>query len=126
MDIKGIIRNAIPFGVSPAKDLKESSRTDAKTDANNDREGNGQATGEEQKRRRLTPEELQEAIEYLSGLAGVKDNNLTVKLEASEDVTVVKVVDRDGKVVRRIPESELLILTSNRQRKSGHLLNRAL
>ena len=123
MDIKGLARNLIPF--SPAK-ANEAKSTRTKTDANNDREGNGQSSGEEHKRKVLTPEELTEAVKYLEGLAGVKDNNLTVRVASADGVMVVYIEDRDGKVVRRIPEAELGALTANRQKKSGHLLNKAL
>jgi uncharacterized FlaG/YvyC family protein len=123
MDIKGIARNLGPL--APVK-TPETVSTRTKTDANNDREGNGQAAGEEQKRRRLTSEEINEAVKYLEGLAGIKDNNLRVRLESKDDAIVVYVEDNDGKVVRRIPESELVSLTANRDRKSGHLLNRAI
>jgi len=125
MDIKGIARNLFPL--ASAKAATETATTRHKSDADNDREGNGQAAnGEEQKRRRLTPEELDEAVRYLEGLAGVKDHQLKVRLETKDDMTVVYIEDRDGKVVRRIPESELRALTSNRERKSGHLINRAM
>lgn len=125
MDIKGIARNLLPL--TSTKAASEAASTRHKSDANNDREGNGQAAnGEEQKRRRMTPEELEEAVKYLEGLAGVKDNQLKVRLETKDDITVVSIEDRDGKVVRRIPESELQALTANRERKSGHLINRAM
>jgi len=123
MDIKGIARNLGPL--APVK-TSETVSTRTKTDANNDREGNGQAAGEEQKRRRLTNEEINEVVQYLEGLSGIKDNNLKIRLETKDDVNVVYVEDVNGKVVRRIPENELVSLTLNRDRKSGHLLNRAL
>ena len=123
MDIKGLARNLIPF--SPAK-ANEAKSTRTKTDANNDREGNGQSSGEGQKRKTLSPEEISDAVKYLEGLSGVKDNNLTVRLSSADGVTVVFIEDRDGKIVRRIPEAELGALTANRQKKSGHLLNKAL
>ncbi len=123
MDIKGIIRNVIPMGAAKSDEAKAKS----KTDADNDREGNGQeGSGGEHQRRKLTPEELKDAVKYLEDLPGIKDHNLTVKLESSNDVIIVYVQDRDGRIVRRIPESELSLLTSNREKKSGHLLNRAL
>ena len=125
MDIKGLARNLIPL--SSVKATPESKSARAKTDADNDREGDGQAaTGEEQKKRKLTQEELTEAIKYLHELPGVKSNNLTVKCETSDGVTVIFIQDRDGKTVRRIPELELAYLTSHREQKSGHLLNKAL
>jgi uncharacterized FlaG/YvyC family protein len=122
MDIKGVFKNAIPFvGKS------EEAKARQKTDADNDREGNGQATnGDEQKRRALTPEEIQEAVTYLEALPGVKDNGLNIRLEQNDGITVVYIEDRDGKVVRRIPESELGLLTGSRQKKTGHLLNKAM
>jgi uncharacterized FlaG/YvyC family protein len=123
MDIKNIARNLIPF----APKATEAKSTRSKTDADNDREGNGQASGGEgEKKRHLTPEELQDAIKHLEGLAGVKDNQLTVRLQVNDGITVILVQDRDGKVVRRIPESEIPYLTANKQKKSGNLLNRAL
>lgn len=125
MDIKGLARNLISF--TSVKAAQEAKSTRSKTDANNDREGNGQAAnGESESRRNLRPEEIAEAVTYLEGLAGVKDNNLSVRVETKDSITVVYIEDRDGKVVRRIPESELSALTSNRQKKSGHLLNRAM
>lgn len=123
MDIKGLARNLIPFGPTKAR---ESQNARVKTDASDDREGNGQSQGQEQQRKPLTPEEVEEAIRFLEGLAGVKDNNLTVRVAQTESTLVVYVEDRDGKVVRRIPEPELRALTQNRQKKNGHLLNRAL
>ena len=124
MDIKGIARNLIPFGsVKAAQDAKDRR---SKTDANGDREGNGQAAGEDSKRRKLSADEIQEAVKYLEGLPGVRDNGLTVRLDQSNETVVVHIEDRSGKVVRRIPENELAFLTSNRQKTSGHLLNKTL
>lgn len=125
MDIKGVVRNLIPFP-SAVKSASEARNTHSKTNADNDREGNGQAAGEEQKRRKLSPEEITDAVKYLEDLPGVKENSLRVRMEQVDGVTVVYVEDRNGKLVRRIPESELALLTANREKKSGHLLNKAL
>lgn len=123
MDIKGVVRNVIPFAVSK----KEEAKAKSALDADNERDGNGQSAGDgEQKRRHLSPEEITEAVKYLEELAGVKEHGLTVKQETKDGITVVHIVDRDGKVVRRIPESELSALGSRREKKSGHLLNKAL
>lgn len=128
MDIKGIVRNVIPFGLDGTKESKARSKTELKSDASGEREGNGQAAtgGEEQKRRPMTPEELEEAIKYFEGLPGFKDSQLRVRLESRDGVNVVYIEDANGKVVRRIPEAELRQLTSNREEKRGHLLNRAM
>ena len=124
MDIKGIARNLIPFGA--LKSAPEAKNTRSKTDANNDREGNGQAASEERKRRHLSPEEVNEAVKFLEGLSGVKDNNLLVRVTRNDDIAVVYIEDKDGKVIRRIPETELDLLNQNREKKSGHLLNKAM
>lgn len=125
MDIKGLARNVIPF---PSVQKKEEAKAKSKLDADNEKEGNGQSSGDGgQKRRNLSPEEITEAVSFLENLPGVKDNNLTVRREISpEGVTVVYICDRDGKVVRRIPESELSTLNTSKDKKSGHLLNKAL
>jgi uncharacterized FlaG/YvyC family protein len=122
MDIKGVARNIIPI---TAKKTEAKATSALNTD--NEKDGNGQQAGEGDKRRRnLTPEEISDAVKYLTELPGVKDHGLSVRLETKDDVTVVYIEDRDGKVVRRIPESELSLLTGSREKKSGHLLNRAM
>ncbi|MES2963082.1 MAG: flagellar protein FlaG [Bdellovibrionota bacterium] len=124
MDIKGLARNVIPF---PSVQKKEEAKAKSKLDADNEKEGNGQAAGDGDRRRRnLTPEEVTEAISFLENLPGVKDNNLTIRRESNDGITVVYICDRDGKVVRRIPESELSTLNTSKDKKSGHLLNKAL
>jgi uncharacterized FlaG/YvyC family protein len=128
MDIKGVARNLIPFGPKAKVDgASEADKAHAKLNADNEKEGNGQSSGGgEQKRRQLSPEEIQDAVKFLEGLKGVKDNGLSVRLENKDGISIVYIVDRDGKIVRRIPESELGMLTGNREKKSGNLLNKAL
>lgn len=128
MDIKNIVRTVIPFANSSAKEAKGTTDARLTTEDTADREGNGQAAAEEQKKRRnLTQEELDDAVKYLASLPGLKDNNLTVRLERNADgVPSILVVDGTGKVVRRIPETEISALTANKEKKSGHLLNRAM
>jgi uncharacterized FlaG/YvyC family protein len=124
MNIKGLVSNVIPFPVKKNDEAKAKSALDT----DNEKDGNGQSsTGGDQRRRNLTPEEIIEAVKHLENLQGVKDNGLKVRQETNDGITVVYVEDRDGKVVRRIPESELSLLTGgNRERKSGQLLNKAL
>ena len=124
MNIKGLVSNVIPFPVKKNEEAK------AKTalDTDNEKDGNGQSsTGGDQRRRNLTPEEITEAVKHLENLDGVKNNGLKIRQETNDGVTVVYVEDRDGKVVRRIPESDLSLLTGgNREKKTGSLLNKAL
>jgi uncharacterized FlaG/YvyC family protein len=121
MDIKNV-RNILPFSVTAKPDVKSRSKTDAASD----RDGNGQASGEGEKRRRhLSPEEIDEAVKHIEDLPGVKENGLIVRLEQRDDTVVVYVEDRDGKIVRRIPEADLSLLSTAKEKKSGHLLNKA-
>ena len=123
MNIKGLASNVIPFPVKKNEEAKAKSALDT----DNEKEGNGQSTGGDDKRRRnLTPEEITEAVKHLENLPGVKDHGLKIRQEMKDGVTVVSIEDRDGKLVRRIPESELSLLTTDSDKKSGHLLNRAL
>jgi uncharacterized FlaG/YvyC family protein len=124
MNIKGLIGNVIPIRPQKAEEAK------AKTafDADNEKEGNGQSSsgGDQRPRRNLTPEEIAEAVKNLENLEGVKNNGLRIRAETHDGVTVVYVEDRDGKVVRRIPESELSLLGASQQKQTGRLLNKAL
>jgi uncharacterized FlaG/YvyC family protein len=124
MDVKNVIRTVIPFTVKKKEDAKATTALNA----DNERDANGQQQQSEgeKPRRNLSPEEITEAVKYLADLPGVKDHGLSVRVETKEGVTVVYVEDPTGKVVRRIPESELSLLTATREKKSGHLLNRAM
>ncbi len=123
MNIKGLVGTVLPFPVKKNEEAKAKSALNA----DNEKEGNGQSSpGGDQRRRNLTPEEITEAVKHLENLDGVKNHGLKVRKETNDGITVVYVEDRDGKIVRRIPESELSLLTGNREKKSGNLLNRAL
>ena len=122
MDIKSVIRQIIPTAIA-AKSIRQERKAGGATD----RDANGQQPdkGHEQ-RHPLTPEQIQEALHCLEQLPGVKDNSLTVRLQELDGIRVVYIEDRDGKVVRRIPEADLHHVLKNREKKSGHLLNKAL
>jgi uncharacterized FlaG/YvyC family protein len=122
MDIKNIAKNILPFPI------REPERTEkAKTEQAGDREGNGQSPGDEQKsRRQLSETEMSEALEALKSLSGIKENGLTVRLAEADGVKVVYIEDPQGKIVRRIPESELGFVLDQKDRKSGNLFNKAM
>ena len=122
MDIKGLVRNVMPFTTKAQTERM----TQAKTDASQDRDGNGQSQGEARKQKHYDEEEVQEVVKVLEALAGIKDNGLKVRVSANDGVTVIFVEDRQGKVVRRIPESDFHFVLANRTKKSGQLLNKTL
>jgi len=131
MDVKNVIRSIIPSGLNSVSETQRKTLRDdlnEKTELSQDRDANGQSPqGGEQGRRHLTEEEINEAMDLIRKMPGVSENGLTVELQRSEDgIPVVVIKDRNEKVVRRIPETELsLIKSKSQESKTGRLLNRA-
>jgi len=123
MNIKSIAGQLLPFEV---RKIKKETRSEASTE----RDANGQNEGQQegrQPRRNLSENEIQAAISYLKELPGVKDNNLQVRLISANNVPVVLIEDIKGKVVRRIPESELSMLPVGQEpRQKGNLINKSM
>lgn len=121
MDIKSVIRQIVPLtGKAQAPDKPTT------TVETSDRDANGQSPNHgDERNRHLTKEQIEEAVKFLENLDGVKNNGLKIRVETSNEVTVVYIEDRDGKVVRRIPSAELSLLNRDQNRKSGQLLNKA-
>jgi uncharacterized FlaG/YvyC family protein len=124
MNVKNIINSLVNIaGVSTQKLDK---KTKAEASGEKDTQlGHGE---EESSNHRMSEDEANEVLEYLRGLDGIKDNNLTVRLEKSEDRYVVYVEDSAGKIVRRIQETELWFLFKKRNKdsKKGQILNKAM
>lgn len=130
MDVKQAARGILPISLGKVSEAKLREATTSEAHTTTDRDANGQQQREQPApRRNLSEEELQEAIKILEALPGVKDNGLKFKLSRSEDgVPVVHVEDRNGKIVRRIPETELSLLKArtSEQKSTGNLLNKAM
>ncbi len=130
MDVKNVLRNILPFASNPISESKrrELVQGEAKTSADRDSGSAPDQKQGESPRRNLSEEEIQEAIKHLEALPGVKDSGLRVRLERTDGIPVVYVEDRDGKVVRRIPETELSMIKARSQdnKSTGNLLNRAM
>ncbi len=130
MDVKNVIRNILPFAKNPVSETKRRELVQGEAKASADRDANQQDPNhhEDAPKRGLTDEELQAAVQHLEGLAGVKDNGLRIRLEKNDGIPVVYVEDPTGKVVRRIPESELSQIKSRASdsKSTGQLLNKAM
>lgn len=130
MDVKNAIRNILPPVLGKVSETKLREQVTSEAHTTSDRDANGQQQRDDQApRRNLSETELQEAVKILESLPGVKDNGLKFKLSRSEDgVPVVYVEDRNGKVVRRIPESELSQLKARNvdSKSTGNLFNKAM
>lgn len=127
MDVKGLVRSLVPF-TQTAEAVANRRRTE--TGSASDRDANGrQEQAEEEKKRNLSPEEIQDAIKHLESLPGVKDNNLRIELVDQDNIKTVYIKDADDKVVRRFAETDLHAILKNKasaeQKKSGQLLNKS-
>ena len=122
MTIKGVLNNLIPVDFVKT-DLR-------KTRESHDREPQ-QGQGEEGRapeRHDFTEEELKQVIQQLKEIPGVKANNLQFRVVRADDGRpTVFVEDPMGKVIRRIPDTELWAILKNGQKSGrGQLLNKAL
>lgn len=117
MNIKSLTNSLFPTEI-------KSIQREKKLESTSDREPQNQQDGSEQGQRNLSQEELLNAVDYLKNLDGVKNNNLLVRLQQENGINIVFIEDMNGKIIRRIPESELSFLT-RKNKKKGNLLDKA-
>ncbi|MCB0347516.1 MAG: flagellar protein FlaG [Bdellovibrionales bacterium] len=119
MNIKGV-KSAITY------DLKKIKEQQKRSEQTTDRDANGQMPHGEHQKKKFTEEEIKIAVEKMKNFDGIKNNNLNVRFEQVQSIYVVYVEDMTGKVIRRIPESDLVsFLNQDEIKPSGHILNRA-
>ncbi len=80
---------------------------------------------EEQNKNPLNEEEMKKAKEYLDNLAGLKSNDLTMELAPAGDLQVFLIKNHEGQVIRRILEWEMRLLISDKDKKVGHIFDKA-
>jgi hypothetical protein len=123
MDLKGIGK---PIGPPPVQNRERVERSISSEKAL-DREGNGQASYGEggQQHPPMSDEQFEHALEHLRNLQVVKDNHLEVVVQISEGKRFVILREPNGKVIRRIPESELWTLQAVKDKEKGQLLSKS-
>lgn len=131
MDVKSVIRSLVPFANTAADSARRREKAEtlshSTAQSTSDRDANGQSQKDGgEKRRNLSQEELEQAMKALEDVPGVKDSGLRLELTSKDGTSVVTIKDSTGKVVRRIPESELSTLLEQKAKKTGNLLNRAM
>ena len=94
-------------------------------DSSADRDPNSQDESGQKPHHKMTEEELNHALDFLKALKGVRDNNLRVRVDQHDGVVVVYVEDLNGKVIRRIPETDLWLLTRDKESAKGHIFDKA-
>lgn len=126
MNIKNVWNSLVNLaGVSNQKLDKK-----AKLEASDEKDTQLGHGDEEASQHQMSEEEANQAVEIFKNLDGVKENNLSVRLEFHNDRYIVYVEDPNGKVIRRIPENELwFALKKHRNQISkdsnkGSLLNK--
>lgn len=122
MNIKNVAANPI-LPLEPKARVEGGVRTHNSAD----RDPNGRQDGQEKEpKHRLTQQEFDDALKVLESNPGLKANGLTIKVEHEDDVRVVKIVDPDGKLVRRLSESQLWLSTRDKDRQTGKILDKAM
>jgi uncharacterized FlaG/YvyC family protein len=130
MDVKNVFRGIFSAISSPISESKRREFVQGETKTSSDRDpGTGQDQHQQDApHKSLSEEEMKQVLKHLEELPGVKDNSLRIRFERKDGIAVVYVEDRDGKVVRRIPEAELSLIKSRSQenKATGNLINRAM
>jgi uncharacterized FlaG/YvyC family protein len=119
MNIKSIT------GSASVKEIQKKEKKTAESSPDRDPQNENEGEGFSHKRK-MTEEEVQQAVESIKQLQGVSNNNLQVRSENLNGTFVVFVEDINGKVIRRIPESDLWFLTREKDKEKGHLFDRAM
>ncbi len=93
------------------------------TSADRDPKGQREKEKDENDKQFLNDEEMEQALKTLKSFEGIKGSYLKVELVVNEVARHVLITDPQGKIVRRIPESELWPLVQAAERK-GHLIDK--
>lgn len=130
MDVKHAVRNILPFALGKVSETKQREALSGETKSSADRDADGKHHQEEAPAKRgMTDEEILAAIKILESFPGVKDSGLQFKFRRDDNgIPSVQVLDRDGKVVRRIAEAELSQVKARQSdnKSTGNLLNKAM
>lgn len=122
MNIKTVTTSAI-LPPDPKNRVEGGVRTKGSTD----RDGNGKREQKEAEvKRQLTDAEFDEAFKVLQDLPGLKANDLEVKVTVENGVRTVTIEDLNGKIIRRLSESQLWLATRDKDRQTGTILDKAM
>lgn len=123
MDLKGIGK---PIGPPPVQHRERVERS-ISSEKTLDREGNGQAAYGDggQQHPPMSDEQFKKALEHLRSLQVVKDNQLEAVEVTAKGKRFIVLREPSGKVIRRIPESELWTLQTVKENEKGQLLSKS-
>lgn len=122
MNIKSVITSPI-LPVDPKNKVEGKVRAQGSTD----RDADGRRDqSEPELKRHLSQQEFDDAIKVLGDHPGLKANDLIIKVEVEGDHKVILILDREGKIVRRLSESQLWSATRDKDRQTGRILDKAM
>jgi uncharacterized FlaG/YvyC family protein len=121
MNIRSLTQ--LPTVLSPTKVSETSSAIRPHDTAERDADGR-QPFGEERKRP-VSPEELEKIIENLKKHPGVIASQLVVELVQEEDRQILLIKTSEGQIIRRVPETEFYQLLDNLDQSNGRIFSKA-
>ncbi len=120
------IKNVSTSSVLPL-DPKPRVEGNVRAKGSTDRDADGKREQDEPElKRHLNQQEFDEALKALEDFPGLKANNLEIKVESHADHRIILIVDRQGKIVRRLSESQLWLATRDRDKQTGRILDKAM
>lgn len=122
MNIKSLATNISPLDTRLRTDSKESARL--KNTGERDPNGQRQQDGQESKRH-LDDQEFNEAIQILRENKSIIESHLVIRVGQFEDHRVIYIEDPAGLVIRRLSEADLWLVTRDKNRPTGKILDRA-
>ncbi len=121
MNIRSLTQ--LPTVLSPTK-VSEAS-TAIKPHDTAERDADGRQPFGEDKKRPVTPEELEKIIENLKKHPGVLANNLSIELVFEESHQILLIKSQDGQIIRRVPEAEFYQRLDNLDQSNGRIFSKA-
>lgn len=125
MNVKSI---ASPLLTSVDARLKADVKTEMKSQDASDREADGrrQSDDDENPKRPMTNDEIEEVLESIRQLPGVQTHSLLVELSSEADHQVVWLKDAKGKVIRRLTLDQLWQIYKRPDKGKGQIFDRAM
>lgn len=122
MNIKGL--NPSPAAaLDPRKRVE--GRENVRLQNSGDRDADGRRQSQEPElKRHLNEAEFEAALKALKEIQGIAANGLSVRVEIHEDRRVIYIEDQEGKVVRRLSEADLWLVTREKTRPTGQIFDK--
>ncbi len=121
MNIRSLTQ--LPTVLSPTKVSEASNAIKPHDTAERDADGR-QPFGEE-KKRLVTPEELEKILENLKKHPGVIASQLIIELVVEESRQMLLIKSSDGQLIRRVPEHDFYQLLDNLDQANGRIFSKA-